>query len=71
MHVEGRSLMQQWLTVVKSFLSIANAGKGGLKARIDGPQDGLLKDREEEREEREASWQCSCVEVCVTISLVQ
>ena len=32
MHVKGHSLMHRWLTIVKSSLSIAYAGKGGLQA---------------------------------------
>ena len=67
MHVEGRSLMQQWLTVVNSYLSIPHAGKGGLKARIDGLRMDSLKIEREEREEREASWQCICVERFVSL----
>ena len=43
MHVKGHSLMHRWLTAVKSSLSIAHAGKGGHKAGVDGPQEGLHK----------------------------
>ena len=42
-HVKGHSLMHRWLTIVKSPLSIAHAGKGGLQAGDDGPQGGLHK----------------------------
>ena len=46
MHVMDHSLMHRWLTVVKSSLSIAHAGKGGLIKEDDGPQGGHPKGTE-------------------------
>ena len=68
MHVKGHSLMHQWLTVVKSSPSIAQAGKEGLKARIDGPRGGLHKDTEGRIESRgKPLWQGSCVKRFVSL----